>query len=296
MINLMTTVNIQSELYEKELQIFIKSPFLKKIITMVVKNGDTWGELVNNYVKILIENDVKYSLENFKEDFYGEFRVTSFNRRFKFDVYKEWKLCDMGLEKDKQIEFKKLLKEIPDEIGKDVITKVFNHLIDNFNSSNQQIIVSNNSFNVTEVVEKNIRQQWQPRYISSMKDELIIILWDKAFFHPRAENRRQIYDYVKLKELTVPNDKIRIFCKEKKEPIEMTPDVTENKAKYFEILKQLISEKNLTDKQITWYVINFNDTTLLPFNSIIEKIFSDKKTDSNMITYCYFCGERYHIN
>lgn len=292
----MTTQIENQSLYETEIQVFVKSPFIKKIITLFVKNGSTWGELVEEYVKHFKLNDVQYSLDNFCEDFYGEFRVTSFNRRFKYNDFKDSKLIDIGLEKDKEIMFKKIPKEIPDTIGEKVLYAVFTILLNEYDPRKQQIIVSNNSFNVTDSVEKNIRQQWQLRHINKSKEEIIIVLWDKAFFNSLSENYNQVYDYIKLKETTFPNDKIRIFKKDKNDPVEMTKGLSERKIKYFETLKYLISENNFTDKKITWYVINFNDTSLLPFDSIIKKVFSDKKIPTDLVTFSYFSGDRYYID
>ena len=266
----MTTQIDNKSLYETEIQLFVKSPFINKIIILHVKYGNTWAELVEDYVNHLKLYGVQYSLDNFCEDFYGEFRVTSSNKRFKYNDFKDSKLIDIGLDKDKEIVFKKILKEIPDTIGEKVFYAVFKFLLNEYDQIKQQIIVSNNSFNVTDSIEKNIRQQWQLRHIDSSKDEIIIVLWDKAFFSHLSENYNQVYNYIKLKETTFPNDKIRIFKKEKNEPIEMTNGLSEKKIKYFETLKSLISETNFTDKQITWYVINFNDTRLSPFDSIIN--------------------------
>ena len=292
----MTSEVSSSALYDTEIQVFVKSHFIKKIITMHVKYGSTWDEFVKGYVQKLGEYEIKYSLDNFCEDFYGEFRVTSFNRRFKYNDFKDYRLCDMGLDNDKEIQFKKIIKEVPDTVGEKVLYNVFNHILTNFNFRDQQIIVSNNSFNITYCIDKNIKQQWQLNHIDKTKDDIIIVLWDKAFFHSLSENNVQIYNYIKLKELVYPNDKIRIYKKEKNQPIEMTEHITKNKLEYYERLNSLTSEMNLTDKQITWYVINFNDTNILPFNSIIQKVFSDKHISTDIATFCYFCGDKYRID
>jgi hypothetical protein len=227
--------------------------------------------------------------------------VNTVRKRLLFNDYKTYKLKHFGIYSfydSKEIEFKGISKICPDIEGVRKLTILFNNLINKIDLDTTEIIVSNNSFNVTDSVKKNIIQQWQPNFIDPNKKETIIILWDFAFFNPLCEeSKRQFYDFINVKEIKNEfHGKIRTFIKEENESIILKDSLSEEKINYFKELENIIEKKNLVKKRIIWHVVNFTDTEKLSFNNIITKIFTEKQLDpNNYIKFCYFCGATYLI-
>jgi hypothetical protein len=293
--------------YYRKINILVKSP-IKSMVCLYLHQNNTWEELIDEFLKVINKNELVCSKEKFIDNFYGDIMVNTVRKRLLFNDYKTYKLKDFGIHSfydSKEIEFKGISKICPDIEGVRKLTILFNNLISKINRdtteffNTTEIIVSNNSFNVTDSVKKNIIQQWQPNFIDPDKKETIIILWDFAFFNPICEeNKRQFYDFINVKEIKNEfQGKIRTFIKEKNESIKLIDSFSEEKNDYLKELENIIETKNLVKKRITWHVVNFTDTEKLSFNNIITKIFAENKLDPNQyIKFCYFCGVPYFIN
>jgi hypothetical protein len=286
--------------YYRKINILVKSP-IKSMVCLYLHQNNTWEELIDEFLKVINKNELVCSKEKFIDNFYGDIMVNTVRKRLLFNDYKTYKLKDFGIYSfydSKEIEFKAISKICPDIEGVRKLTILFNNLINKINRDTTEIIVSNNSFNVTDSVKKNIIQQWQPNFIDPNKKETIIILWDFAFFNPLCEeSKRQFYDFINVKEIKNEfHGKIRTFIKEENESIILKDSLSEEKINYFKELENIIEKKNLVKKRIIWHVVNFTDTEKLSFNNIITKIFTEKQLDpNNYIKFCYFCGVTYLI-
>lgn len=291
--------------YYRKINILIKSP-IKSIVCVYLHQNNTWEELIDEFLKIINKTELVCSKEKFIDNFYGDIIINTIRKRLLFNDYKNYKLKDFGIHSfydSKEIEFKGISKICPDIEGVRKLNILFGNLINKMNKDSEflnttEIIVSNNSFNVTDSVKKNIIQQWQPNYIDPNKKNTIIILWDFAFFNPICEeNKRQFYDFIHVKEIKNEfQEKIKTFVKEKNELIILKDNLSEEKINYFKELEYIIEKKNLVKKRITWYVVNFTDTEKLSFNNIITKIFAENELDPNeYIKFCYFSGISYLI-
>lgn len=286
--------------YYKKINILIKSP-IKNTVCIYLKINNTWEELIDEYLKVINKNELVCSKEKFIDNFYGEIMLNNIRKRLLFNDYKNYKLKDFGIYSfydSKEIEFKGISKICPDIEGAKQLTLLFNKLINTIDFDTTEIIVSNTSFNITNSVKKNIIQQWQPNFIDPNKKEIIIILWDFAFFNPLCEkSERQFYNFINVKEIKNNyQGKIKTFIKEANESINLIDNLSEEKNNYFKELENFIEKKNLVEKRIIWHVVNFTDTQKMPFNNIITKIFTDNKLDVNeCVKLSYFCGIQYFI-
>jgi len=286
--------------YYRKINILIKSP-IKGTVCVYLHQNNTWEELIDEFLKVINKNELVCSKEKFIDNFYGDIMINTTRKRLLFNDYKDYTLKEFGIHSfydSKEIEFKGISKICPDIEGVRKLSILFNNLINKVNLDATEIIVSNNSFNVTDVVKKNIIQQWQPNYIDPNKKETVIILWDFAFFNPLCEeSKRQFYDFINVKEVNNEfQGKIKTFIKEKNQPIVLKDNLSEEKINYFKELENFIEKKNLVKKKITWYVVNFTDTEKLSFNNIITKIFVENEVDPNKyIKFCYFSGVSYFL-
>jgi len=178
-----------------------------------------------------------------------------------------------------------------DQIGLNVMKKLFVYLLDDLQSYDQ-IIISKFSYNVeNNNFEKNIIQQFQHQFIRDKSKKVCIILYDQGFFDI-VGIPCQFYDLIKVndKEIDFIEDseeqkRIKKFTKPKGTNFEKTK--SHYSCSYIEKLKEL-TENKLIDKEIDWFVVKYVEHSREGnINFLIRELCQNKNLESNQIFDMY---------
>lgn len=188
-----------------------------------------------------------------------------------------------------------------DKEGVYILETLFNFMIDSHNPNKQTIISL-----MSKVIEpnhhiKNITQQFQPQIIDMSKDEIQIILIDRDF-HKLEFPPFDFFDLLSLVEEpfeVIDSNKIRNFTKEMGRPLELNkiPSYYDSIGFESESYLKILDSLNLTNKKLTWYVINYSITSDAQVKDILKKTCVEKGIEEsdivNYFNYCSFEGDCY---